>query len=336
MNTSFVSIFLTMALLAQPILTSCSDDEPECPVAGPSSVRLVLTPGGTLGDKGYNDDIMSGIRSVADPAGMDVITFVPASVSEVHDSLALWLADPEAPVYTVLSSDFLSDYPLANAPASPSRNILQLETGEVLGGKVPACQIRGYGCAFLAGVVAYEMMKADSVAYVAGMRNHAYIDECGRGFADGFREAGGKGVAIRYLADGSEGFDMRDGAYELAAELYARYPFVLMLAGGSNLGLYDYLNDHPDEGLYTAGVDMDQSALSPAIVGSLVKEMGKCVADYLTDWIAGKEIPTLRIFGLDSGYIRFAIAPAYEVRLNVALEEYLPIAVGKEEEILYD
>lgn len=56
--------------------------------------------------------------------------------------------------------------------------------------------------------------------------------------------------------------------------------------GGSNMGIYRYLREHPD-GPWVAGMDVDQSPFSSKVIGSEVKHIDDLLVQIVRDWIKG-------------------------------------------------
>mgnify|MGYP003293135380 CR=1 FL=1 len=126
------------------------------------------------------------------------------------------------------------------------------------------------------------------------------------GFSDGYYDVTGVRPDVRYLADDYSGYSMSDSAYRAMAELDSLYDFIFPVMGGSNLGIYRYLREHPD-GPYVAGMDVDQSKYAKNIIGCLIKNIDRAVVDFTNDWIEGKEIPQQQVFDASSGYIEWRV-----------------------------
>lgn len=126
------------------------------------------------------------------------------------------------------------------------------------------------------------------------------------GFSDGYYDVTGVRPDVRYLADDYSGYSMSDSAYRAMAELDSLYDFIFPVMGGSNLGIYRYLREHPD-GPYVAGMDVDQSKYAKNIIGCLIKNIDRAVVDFTNDWIEGNEIPQQQVFDASSGYIEWRV-----------------------------
>ena len=117
--------------------------------------------------------------------------------------------------------------------------------------------------------------------------------------------------------------------YHKMYEYDGQYDFIYAVAGGSNMGAYRYLREKPECGIYTAGMDIDQSAYSTLIVGSMVKRMDLVLHDHLNNWYNKKDLPRYCHYGLESGYIDWQIADRY-AELKGYVESVREEAIRKE------
>ena len=125
---------------------------------------------------------------------------------------------------------------------------------------------------------------------------------------------------------------MPEQAYRMADSLFCLYPFIYVMAGGSNNGVYQYLREHPQVSGYTAGVDVDQSAYSDRIIGSMIKGIGSCIGNYIHRWTEGTENPHYAEYDLRSGYTYFQVSETYKEELGKIVEDNFELAVNKEME----
>lgn len=134
----------------------------------------------------------------------------------------------------------------------------------------------------------------------------AQMDLFRDGFSDGYCKVTGKRPDVKYLADDYSGYSMSDSAYRAMSELSDVYDFIFPVMGGSNLGIYRYLREHPD-GPYVAGMDVDQSKYAQNIIGCLIKNIDRAVVDFTNSWLTGEEIPHHQVFDASSGYIEWRV-----------------------------
>lgn len=315
------------------LLAACSTEEirqtPDIPA---HLVRVLFSPNG-LGDLSYNDDVLQGILGEKQQNDFRLQYHCPADMEEAETLIRRWQAEDTDPqlYYTIMAGSEYEDVARRTLPPDERDNYLMFETpGEDF--TISTFRFSGYGISFLAGLVAYAHTRADTAAYLGGQRGEGFIRECYDGFRDGYRYAGGREVVETYLSDGADGFGMPQRAYLLADSLYRSYPFLYVMAGGSNNGVYQYLREHPAVEGYTNGVDVDQSAYSTRIVGSVVKNMGRCVAGYISRWMAGEPGPHRTLYDLRSSYLSFELAAPYRSALQEVVDSHFELAVTKETE----
>lgn len=312
-------------------------DEPEPPVlSSPRPTVRVLIASSGLGDMSYNDNIFRGVLEAQQEHGFRLEYVSPRNDGEAEKTLRTWQEeekkDTARAYFTILAASEFEDLARSIAPPAPVNHYLLFDT-KAEDFPIPLFHFTGYGVSFLAGIAAYTQTrdKGDKVAYLGGQQHEAFIKECYDGFRDGYLYAGGGEVIETYLSTTQKGFAMPGRAYIMADSLYKLYPFIYAMAGNSNTGVYQYLRDYPD-GKYTAGVDVDQSAYSTRIIGSMIKETDRCVKEYIALWMQGKEMPMRKWYTLESGFMSFKIAEPYKTQLEKIVNEHLPIAIKKEAE----
>lgn len=308
---------------------SCECEEKPVPITPEPTVRVLIATGG-LGDLSYNDNILRGILEKQRESYFRLEYYNPQNEAEAAQRLREWQQnDDPRYYYTILAASEYENLARKVMPVTETSNYLIIDTrAEDL--TIPSLHFSGYGVSFLAGVAAYTQVGAETVAYMGGQQHESYIEECYNGFRDGYVYAGGKGVVETYLSATWKGFSMPKRAYEMADSLYRLYPFIYAMAGRSNNGVYEYLRDYPRVNGYTAGVDTDQSAYSNRIIGSMIKEIGRCVGQYIASWMEGTPIPMHQNYTLSSGFMAFKIADPYKEKLEQVVAKYLQVAIQKE------
>lgn len=329
MNFSFPKtglITVTVSLLW--LVLGCEKDKPSTPEP---TVRLLIASSG-LGDMSYNDNIFRGILQAQQENYFRLEYISPKDDKEAEQILQNWKKEGEDPktYFTILAASEFESLAQRTMPSTPVSNYLMFDT-KADNFTIPVFHFTGYGVSFLAGIAAYTKVQTDKAVYLGGQQHEVFIEECYAGFRDGYIYAGGKEVIELYLHTTQKGFAMPKRAYQMADSLYRLYPFIYAMAGNSNNGLYEYLRDYPTAG-YTAGVDIDQSAYSDRIIGSMIKEIDRCIKSYISAWIKGEEIPMRKWYTLESGFMAFKIAEPYKQELGKVIEENLQTAIEKEKE----
>lgn len=324
-----------LAILLSVSISSCSDgmDEPQPPTATPQIIFL-FSPGG-LGDMSYNDCILEGVQQFKKQhRDVDLFLYSPSKIEESERIFSDWLDRPESdiPVLFVLaSSDYenLAADALARKQLTSNKKVLVFESRRDFGEGTSSFQISMFGASFLAGATAASVCKNKAPLIVLANPSDSPISLA----SDGFNAGYGKDCKVEYLADDWTGYVAASLAYRRMGEWASSHDFIFPVAGGSNSGIYRYSREVSDCP-FLAGVDVDQSALSNRIVGSVVKHIDRLVMEYLSTWLATGLLPESGVFGLESGYVDWSLSQRYRPEYETLVEINRPKAVEKEKEVL--
>lgn len=330
---------ITGLLLALIALPSCKKNpSPEQPAAYPE-ILVLFSPDG-LGDMSYNDEVLRGIELFMSEKDMDFyISFLSPTDYEMAEFLIrMWWDDKdvtEAQDGTVPRKLLLLADPgyadLAREVVDPSRINLDLsilafenEAPENAAEPIRTFEFSMYGASWLAAQTARALGCTQPLILLGDGSNTTLYD--GRdGFQDGFQAP----VPVEALAYDWQGYGMAMEAYQKMYDYAQQYDFVFSISGGSNMGIYRYLRENPDCGVFTAGMDTDQSPYSTLIVGSLIKRIDLVLHKYLCDWYKRVEVPAHQYFGLESGYMDWAIPERYK-HLKPTVDALRQEAIQKE------
>ena len=325
MDRRVILLFLciTMACVKVP-------DGGEDPPA-PSLTVLIGTDG--YGDGSYNDNMLTGILRFKKAHPEIRLTLrQPGSIADAETQLDDWLAaESDAPRALILASNTYKPL-LRGKPAPKSGRVLILESDESFPGH-SSYIIRRYGASWLCGA----MSAAFHPFVIKAMDGNDMIDESARGFSEGFHHVAGEDVTSRTLADGPEGFAMRDSTYRFLYKLMqettvSAMPLVFPLLGGSISGVFDYSRYMGF--ILIAGMDVDCSSYNPYVVPYSLLVKNDCVLEgYLEDWLRGNAWPEHAEFGLESGNVDVLVNPAFAADgndLRALKDQYLPLAMEKE------
>ncbi len=325
---------LTVLLL----LLSCGkEQQPKQETAAPELTVLIGTDG--YGDGSYNDTMLEGILSFSeDHPDVKLTLRQPESIADAGKRLDEWLAaESSADRAIILASNSYEDI-LRGKTAPKNGRVLILETDDVFPGH-SSYIIRRYGASWLCGAMSSYFT---GIIFKA-MDGNDMIEESARGFSDGFGAVSGNKLYTWTLADGPEGFAMRDSTYRFVYRKYEEFYtsgeyfgniLFFPLLGGSLPGLFDY--SRYNGFIHIAGMDVDCTAINPAIVPySLCVNNHLVLKMYLEDWLSGKSWPEHQQFGLESEFVQVVPNPQYTfanqdmVALN---KEFYSQAVEKEKE----
>lgn len=315
------------------LLTVCQTDEILQTNENPDlTVRVLFSTNG-LGDRAYNDDILRSILREKEKLRFRLQYLSPPDMDEAERIIRNWQAEDNDPerYFTIIAGAEFETVTRKTLPETIHSNYVMFETAGQ-GFTIPSFSFCGYGSSFLAGIAAYTHTEADTVAYMGGQQGKPFIEECYKGFRDGYVYAGGHEVVPIYISNTPKGFSSPLRAYTLADSLYHLYPFIYAIAGGSNNGLYEFLREHPEVKGFTNGVDVDQSAYSDRIIGSMIKHAGECIGMYIRQWANGEAIPHYKVYGLRSGIMDFQVPERYKNKLEPIVKAHFELAVKKENE----
>ncbi len=307
MKKAVLILFLALALAA------CKKDS-----NSPYARRIIaISSANGIGDKGYLDVIVSGYEQIYH--SLDKSTYMqicmPFTIDEAYQIAIKNIEEAKDGAPTLIlfgSSEYGTVIDKIKADKSLSGKNVSVLLFEVDSIGTASNDIDYYSFIITTYKACYDAGK-----YVAGkgFKNpliwlsnpiDGQMDFFRDGFSDGYYDVTGIRPDVKYLADDFTGYSMSDSAYRAMAELSEIYDFIFPVMGGSNLGIYRYLREHPD-GPYVAGMDVDQSKYAKNIIGCLIKNIDRAVVDYTNSWLAGEEIPRHQVFDASSGYIEWRV-----------------------------
>ena len=327
-HRSLSALFLLAALF------SC-DKEPVSDSAAPELTVLIGTDG--YGDGSYNDTMLSGILDFCkDHPDVNLSLQQPSSIADAGKRLDAWLAKEGSADRALILASNTYEIILKGKSAPKNGRVLILETDDVFPGH-SSYIIRRYGASWLSGA----MSRFFTGVVFKAMDGNDMIEESARGFTDGHGAVSESKVYTWTLANGPEGFAMRDSTYRFVhkkyQELYSTGEFFgdilfFPLLGGSLPGLFDYCRYNGF--IHIAGMDVDCTAYNPGVVPySLCVNNHLALKMYLEDWLAGKPWPEHQQFGLESEYIQVVPNKQFDFDgqdMAALYETYYSQAVEKE------
>lgn len=319
-------------------LWACTDTH-DIPHKEAEKEILVLFAPNALGDNGYNDQIYRGVVQYINEekfSDIDIDYYNPTSIEEGKDIIKEWnnpnseykkrlLVLPGLEYKEVIDELFGE-----NAIDTTSRQILLFESSPIGLPGVSTFKMSMYGASYIAGAIAGKMMFVPLIALANGLDSNLIV--ASDGFKDGYADFCSEDSPypdVTYLSEADGGYAMADAAYMQMYDWAKLYNFVFPVMGGSNMGVFRYIRQYP-QGLYTVGMDVDQSSLCNQIIGSIIKDMDVIVKDYLDKWSSDEVLPKHADYGLGSGYVRFQVSDNYADAFTGMLEELCSLAIIKE------
>lgn len=327
----FKSQIKLLMLLLIALSCSCERDIDVLP-ALEKNVYILFSPGG-IGDSGYNDLILRGALQAQKENDFRLHVLSPNSVEEAEKMYSAWLQsedDENPPTLFILAASEYEDIPAkySSSEIGENKKVVLFET-RTSQSEISTFSISMYGACYLSGAIA--AIFGEQAAIICGNKNDKAVNVAVDGFYAGFMEAGGSEIIRENLSDTWEGYAMPELAYTRTAELSKQYSFIFPLAGGSNLGIFRYTREY-SKGLYTAGMDVEQSRLSSQITFSVVKHIDKLLKEYVGFWLNDVALPDSAVYGLESGYIDVVLSSNYEDACCNRFNNYRNRAVMKEKE----
>lgn len=332
---------LLVLLISVHAFFACTEiDDNKNQVITTNKEILVLFEPNALGDFGYNDQIYRGLVESMNSdslAGVKVSYYNPISMAEAKKMISVWKDDTvhtknkllvlASSTYRQAMDSIFSKTQLDTA----SRRILLFESKKVDMKGVHTFQMSLYGTSYISGAVVGKLAFKPLVAIANS--TDTITEHAVKGFSDGFVDYGGKAADIAkvYLTKSNAGYNMADSVYNLMHDWTKANNFIFPIMGGSAKGVYRFIREKPT-GLYTVGVDVDQSDLCSHILGSMVKKMNTVLRSFLLNWVAGKPLPTSITYDLKSGYTDWVQGHVTLSDYGVNLEEIKAKAIQKESE----
>lgn len=289
-----------------------------------------------LGDMGYNDEILRGAQTIKkERSDVKLQYFTPSSLEDAEQIFREWLQQcgkGGRNLFVFASSDYetVAKKCLAEVSSINKNDILLFESVNAENLPLNHFQISLYGASYLAGITA-AATPAEFARTVLGNSQDLPIKYAAEGFEAGFISGGKTKPEIVNLADDWSGFAKADEVYLKMKEWVQKSSFIFPVAGGSNNGVYRYMREF-SSGLFTAGMDVDKSALCSQIVGSVVKRIDKLIINYLNQWIDTGNFPSTIHYGLESGYSDWVLSPDYQEAFGSIVESARQTAITKEQE----
>ena len=324
-----ISLLLLLAVMA-----GCGKG----PVSEPTSRELTVLIGTDgYGDGSYNDTMLEGILGFCkDHPDVNLSLQQPENIADAGKRLDAWLSEEGSGDRALILASNTYEEILRGKSAPKNGRVLILETDDVFPGH-SSYIIRRYGASWLSGAMSRFFV---GIIFKA-MDGNDMIEESARGFSDGHSAVSDQDTHTWTLANGPEGFAMRDSTYRYVykktEEIYESEEFFgdilfFPLLGGSLPGLFDYCRYNGF--IHIAGMDVDCTAYNPGVVPySLCVNNHLALKMYLEDWLSGKPWPEHMEFGLESEYVQ--VVPNRQFNFDnqdmaALYEEYYSKAVEKE------
>lgn len=296
------------------------------------SVNILFSPKG-LGDLGYNDNTLYGIRRVCKEYGFLLNIHQPTTKEigwECYKEWQEWDGGGRKKLFIFAGNEY-EDLLRQNIPAKDdAESIIMFEVDKPIE-NVSCFYLDTYGAAYYAAVATGSYCK--SAAVIGANNQDSNIKRIVDGFTQGFLEVKpADSLAVVYLSkEKGGGFDDSDYAFKMASVIGKTYSLLFPVAGGSNMGVMRYVRDSFED-VYTIGMDVEMSAYASEVLCSLVKKQDEVLELLISQWMDGKTLPAMTRYGLESGYVDVELSEGYGFLLKPYTEGLKEKAIKKENE----
>lgn len=236
----------------------------------------LVTDGGSLADKGFNEYAWAGVQAGAEAVHGSAEAIVPPPNPLAYAWGIDWLAAQGFDVIVTVGF-LMADVTLAEAPLHPDiqffgvdQTVPDVDAPSNYQGLLFDEAEAGY----LAGIVAATLSTTGTIGAVGGMQDIAPV----LGFINGYRN-GARSVdsEISVLVTYTEDFARPDLGYGQATDLFTNQggDIVFAVAGGTNVGVFAAACD---AGMWSIGVDVDSYLAAPAFQSCIVTSAEKRIA----------------------------------------------------------
>ena len=243
-----------------PAEAPATTEAPAGIVAADVKVGLVLT--GALGDQSVNDQAYAGLMYCQENYGVQVKAVECTDASMYAEAAQMFC---EEGYDLVVFNAFNQEEALSTvAPAYPDVNFMLLDTVVDDISNVACFTYATHEVSFLAGVLAARKSTTGVVGFIGGMEIPT-IQKYQKGFEEGVAYVNPADTVIaKYVGNDNNAWSDPATAKSLTLDEIANGADVCFhAAGGSGLGLIEACNE---KGVYSIGVNIDQSHLAPDTV----------------------------------------------------------------------
>ena len=316
---------LCMLLATACCMVACHDDDDGLAQSKATHCVYFINSLNGPGDNGYNDIIMEEEMHFLkihpeveahfmnpqslESARLYILSTIWASALSSADNGQQQLIVMNGSDYSEIAREF------GDISTTGAQVLLFEDEGANLPKGVSSFSIQRYGASYVAG----RMVSGAHALVLAARTGDPQLDDAVQGFLDGYGVAGAFTPVVKYLADDLSGFDdagramlICDSIVEAVVPPHVHagavdwsFPglCIFPLAGGSNLGVYAYVNTLSSMWSVNAiGVDKDYCDITPNIPFSLVLPITGLLQMYLEQWVEGTPWPQKASYGLKDSY----------------------------------
>lgn len=282
----------TAVIISASMLVGCGNSETKENADKTLKIGMVADIGG-INDESFNQSAWEGLQQAEKDFGIEVKVIESKQASEYLQNMES-LLDEDVDMVIGVGYTMKEDIQKQAENYPDKQFVLIDETYDTIPENVTPILFRENEAAYLTGLVAGKMTKANNVGFIGGIQTPV-VSKFEYGYKAGVKEANEKAtVNVQYagtFSDAAKGKSIANQMYGNGSDI------ILAAAGGTGLGS---IESAKEQNKYAIGVDRDQSDLAPNnVLTSALKKVNVGVYDTVKEFVEGKLISGQeKVYGL--------------------------------------
>ncbi len=278
--------------MSASMLVGCGNSETKENADKTLKIGMVADIGG-INDESFNQSAWEGLQQAEKDFGIEVKVIESKQASEYLQNMES-LLDEDVDMVIGVGYTMKEDIQKQAENYPDKQFVLIDETYDTIPENVTPILFRENEAAYLTGLVAGKMTKANNVGFIGGIQTPV-VSKFEYGYKAGVKEANEKAtVNVQYagtFSDAAKGKSIANQMYGNGSDI------ILAAAGGTGLGS---IESAKEQNKYAIGVDRDQSDLAPNnVLTSALKKVNVGVYDTVKEFVEGKLISGQeKVYGL--------------------------------------
>lgn len=267
------------------------------------NIKIGLITGfGGLGDKSFNDMQYNGIVLAKKLYGVDFQYFSPQNFQDIINETQALIDDGCKLI--IIGEGYIGQkiLDLFALKYSDTTFIVLDNKIEKLYPNTAAVVFKQNEASFLAGFLAGEMTKKNSVGFIGGAKVDV-IEDFYLGFTQGVKYSNQKSVIYKeflsdYIKDFEKVWDNPEVAYDVAKNLISKkgVDIIFAVAAASNIGIFNACKNYR---IFSIGVDTDQDYIIPGtILTSVMKNLDQAIVFIVGKYLKKDIKPIIYYLGI--------------------------------------
>lgn len=287
-----IAALSTAVIMSASMLVGCGNSETKENADKTLKIGMVADIGG-INDESFNQSAWEGLQQAEKDFGIEVKVIESKQASEYLQNMES-LLDEDVDMVIGVGYTMKEDIQKQAENYPDKQFVLIDETYDTIPENVTPILFRENEAAYLTGLVAGKMTKANNVGFIGGIQTPV-VSKFEYGYKAGVKEANEKAtVNVQYagtFSDAAKGKSIANQMYGNGSDI------ILAAAGGTGLGS---IESAKEQNKYAIGVDRDQSDLAPNnVLTSALKKVNVGVYDTVKEFVEGKLISGQeKVYGL--------------------------------------